>query len=159
MQFYNEQKHCLWPSQLSKNSQNKADQNSEGSYAYICIIIYIYIFLSLHTHTYIYIHSSLLSFQFWDPISLCLLVFSLSFSVSTTLIYSDSVYASSGSLFVTYSVSLSPFPSLAPSWSVCFLIFFFIPACLVFLTTYLSLFYYVNLSLFPYRHSLTLNSV
>ena len=157
MQFYNEQKHCLWPSQHSKNSQNKTDQNSEGSYAYICII-YICIYFSLPPHTHTYIFLPLTLFPILGPyIPLSLGLLTLFLSVSTSLIFSDSVYASSGSHFVAYSVSLSPFPSLAASWSVYLWVIFFIPSCLVFLTTYLSLFYYVNLSLFPYRHSL--NSV
>ena len=113
--------------------------------------IYICIYFS-PPHTHIFLPLTL--FPIWGPyIPLSLGLLTLFLSVSTSLIFSDSVYASSGSLLVTYSVSLSPFPSLAASWSVCLWVFSFIPACLVFLTTYLSLFYYVNLSLFPYRHS------
>lgn len=74
------------------------------------------------------------------------------------------------SLFVSVSITLSYFLQLclcllwvsrchllclSPSFSfscclfVCMPLCLFIPACLVFLTAYLSLFYYVNLSLFP----------
>ena len=87
---------------------------------YVCIYIYIYIYISIHTHThtYIYIYSflPLTLFPILGPyIPLSLGFLTLFLSVSTTLIFSDSVYASSGSLFVTYSVSLSPFPSLSAS--------------------------------------------
>lgn len=116
---------------------------------YICMYVCIYKYT--HTKIYMCMYISLspsLSFHLW--ISFFLL---LPFFLSLCLYYSVLFLYLCLLLHVSLCLCLQPIHSLTLLLSLSMYasvsLSFFIPACLVFLAKYLSLFYYVNLALFP----------
>lgn len=136
------------PHTTPKIDRTRLTKNQKGLiYMYICVYKHI------HIHVFPSLPHSFFIFEYHFFFLLLTPFLSLFMSLLLCSVFSGSVYASfSVSLCLClqpfHSLTLMPSLGLYPSVSLSF----FIPACLVFLAKYLSLFYYfyfVNLSLFP----------